>query len=415
MVLRRDKRLRWSRRRTAANSLRLSTSSSMASRWANRSSSDEDDPKLPDDVAVEILKRLPAKSLLRFRSVCRSWRSAIDDPRFVALHLSHSALDASNWYLVSVDWCDRLCSLFSEGPLALPPLSQIAIPFVTPPDCCMIVGSCDGLICVAEISGHGFGRTMYLWNLFTRKHKAVRPSGPEHQFSFMETPHEALGFGFDARSNDYKIVRILYVLDDDGRCFGGMEPRVEIYSLGAHSWRSLACEVPALCQDDPAAFLNGNLHWFASKFGDLGEEEGGYGSIVLFDVAGEVFDEMALPPEEISDADSDALVMSLAVLNNLLAVFISFIKAAVDPELHSVCSVWVMREYGVPQSWTKLYTFKACGVVAGFDGFTKNGELLMELDGGERVSWNPITSQFTNLPLLTEYDLVTVVESLISP
>ncbi|XP_030462495.1 F-box/kelch-repeat protein At3g06240-like [Syzygium oleosum] len=378
---------------------------------------DGDGPKLPQDVVAEILKRLPVESVLRCRCVCRSWRSAVDDPDFAALHLRHSALDASNWHTACLDWCDtvpNLCSLFSEESLTLPPRSQIAIPFVTPPDCSMIVGSCDGLICVAEISGGGFGRTMYLWNLFTRKHRAVRPSGPEHQFSFMETPHEARGFGFDARSNDYKIVRILYVLDDNGRLFGGKEPWVEIYSLRADSWRSLACEVPAFCHDDRAVFLNGNLHWFASKFGDLGDEEGGYGSIVLFDVAGEVFDEMALPPEEISHADSVALVMSLAVLNDLLAVFISFINVALDLELHSVCSVWVMRDYGVPQSWTKLYTFKACGVVAGFDGFRRNGELLMELDGGERVSWNPTTGQFSNLPLSMQCNLVTIVESLVS-
>ncbi|XP_056159104.1 probable F-box protein At1g14315 [Syzygium oleosum] len=65
---------------------------------------DDEDPKLPHDVAVEVLKRLPVESLLRFRCVCRSWRSAIDDPRFVVLHLTYSAPDASYWYLVSLDW-----------------------------------------------------------------------------------------------------------------------------------------------------------------------------------------------------------------------------------------------------------------------------------------------------------------------
>uniref|UniRef100_J3MBN8 F-box domain-containing protein n=1 Tax=Oryza brachyantha TaxID=4533 RepID=J3MBN8_ORYBR len=38
---------------------------------------------IPDDVAEQILLRLPVKSILRFRSVCRSWRAMVADPRFV--------------------------------------------------------------------------------------------------------------------------------------------------------------------------------------------------------------------------------------------------------------------------------------------------------------------------------------------
>ncbi|KAL3735758.1 hypothetical protein ACJRO7_024825 [Eucalyptus globulus] len=95
------------------------------------SSSSDDDPKLPHDVAVEILKRLPARSLLRFRCVSRSWRSTIDDPRFVALHLSHSALDASNWHLV-YDPLQDMCSLLPNASLTRPSKSQIEMPFAAP-------------------------------------------------------------------------------------------------------------------------------------------------------------------------------------------------------------------------------------------------------------------------------------------
>ncbi|CAN6330726.1 unnamed protein product [Urochloa humidicola] len=35
---------------------------------------------LPDDLLVEILSRLPAKSLCRFKLVSRSWRTLIADP-----------------------------------------------------------------------------------------------------------------------------------------------------------------------------------------------------------------------------------------------------------------------------------------------------------------------------------------------
>ena len=43
---------------------------------------------LPEDVLRDILLRLPAKMLCRFRAVCRSWRSFLSDPLFIAAHKS---------------------------------------------------------------------------------------------------------------------------------------------------------------------------------------------------------------------------------------------------------------------------------------------------------------------------------------
>ncbi|KAL3721344.1 hypothetical protein ACJRO7_033782 [Eucalyptus globulus] len=368
--------------------------------------------KLPHDVAVEILKRLPARSLLRFRCVSRSWRSAIDDPRFVALHWSHSALHASSRYLACLDCGDdavqNRCSLFPNGPLARPPSpSQIEIPFVAPANRYALVGSCDGLICVSESSRDGAERAVYLWNLFTRKHKAVRLPRPERRQTLsMGGAHVAQGFCFDAKSNDYCVVRIIRFVGVRRQGFRDRKPRVEVYSLRADSWRTLECEVPLLCHGSSAVFLNGNLHWcsFNGKWD-------GYGSIALFNIAGEVFDEMALP-EEMLLINSLHFVLSVAVLNGLLAVLFSGEEVIERFDFNSECFVWVMRDYGVPESWIKLYTFKATGPVTRFDGFTWNGELLMEIYCKERVSWNPITGQFSILPLSTRYELVPVVESL---
>ncbi|XP_048140309.1 F-box/LRR-repeat protein At2g43260-like [Rhodamnia argentea] len=40
---------------------------------------------LPLDLLRNVLSRLPTKSLLKFRSVCREWRDIIDDPQFAAM------------------------------------------------------------------------------------------------------------------------------------------------------------------------------------------------------------------------------------------------------------------------------------------------------------------------------------------
>ncbi|KAM0825848.1 hypothetical protein ACQ4PT_069272 [Festuca glaucescens] len=43
-------------------------------------------PTLPDDVLVEIFLRLPAKLVLRFRTVCKQWRHLLSDPIFIRDH-----------------------------------------------------------------------------------------------------------------------------------------------------------------------------------------------------------------------------------------------------------------------------------------------------------------------------------------
>ncbi|KAI9127164.1 hypothetical protein K1719_001723 [Acacia pycnantha] len=47
-------------------------------------------PYLPKEIITNILKRLPVKSLLRFRCVCKPWKNLFKTPSFIQEHLSHS-------------------------------------------------------------------------------------------------------------------------------------------------------------------------------------------------------------------------------------------------------------------------------------------------------------------------------------
>ncbi|CAI9784455.1 unnamed protein product [Fraxinus pennsylvanica] len=42
---------------------------------------------LPEEITIEILSRLPVKSLLRFKCVCKTWFSIIQDPKFIDMHM----------------------------------------------------------------------------------------------------------------------------------------------------------------------------------------------------------------------------------------------------------------------------------------------------------------------------------------
>ena len=48
-------------------------------------------PPLPHAIIINILKRLPVKSLLRFQTVCKDWRNLIKTKSFINEHYLHSA------------------------------------------------------------------------------------------------------------------------------------------------------------------------------------------------------------------------------------------------------------------------------------------------------------------------------------
>jgi hypothetical protein len=61
-------------------------------RRRRRSSPPSQNPELSEEIIVEeILVRLPVKSLVRFKSVCKAWRATISDPIFIRAHLRHCA------------------------------------------------------------------------------------------------------------------------------------------------------------------------------------------------------------------------------------------------------------------------------------------------------------------------------------
>lgn len=114
---------------------------------------------------------------------------------------------------------------------------------------------------------------------------------------------------------------------------------VDVYSVKKGLWKRVESSpydhaVPHL---SCGAFVNGVLHWLASS------RERGYRSVIAaFDFAREVFDEMPAP----SDADLEKFVFyKLVVLGGCLCL-VDVGRTRTD--------VWMMKEYGVEESWTKF-------------------------------------------------------------
>ncbi|KAI8537931.1 hypothetical protein RHMOL_Rhmol09G0062500 [Rhododendron molle] len=219
---------------------------------------------IPHEIIFDILSRLPVKSLLRFRSVCKPWLSLISNPQFAKTHLgtksyqggdddddfthhrlvlithpSHNvtglktySLETLRSVLESQQWESAvdLDYLFND-------LDQYVV----------VVGSCNGLICVATRTG-----TIYLLNPSTRKSKRLPDSGikrPRHS-------RDLYGFGFDESNDDYKVVLISH-------SGGGVSAKrnVMVYTLRTDSWRQIGGFPGGVPCNVFGNFLNGLLLW----------------------------------------------------------------------------------------------------------------------------------------------------------
>ncbi|CAI0374808.1 unnamed protein product [Linum tenue] len=88
-------------------------------------------------------------------------------------------------------------------------------------------------------------------------------------------------------------------------------------------------------------------------------------------------------PAEYGDGNGGGYFLSLGELRNCLCIFANYLGESVH--------AWMMKEYGVESSWTKLFSVPNSGLSYHFSlvplGLSMNGdEVLLHLDG-ERLVW----------------------------
>ncbi|XP_062162941.1 F-box/kelch-repeat protein At3g06240-like [Alnus glutinosa] len=372
---------------------------------------------LPNEVIAEILSRLPVKSIIRFRSVSKTWCSLISSPHFIATHLSRALSNpqypsnlvfhhfdyplkkdrspAISIHLLSLDPEIQERSLFIprfDHAVTRDPSDFIGSRCLR--DCMEVIGSSNGLFCLTR----GFD-SYVLCNPSIQK--AI--SFPHPNIGLRRLDTDIHGFGYCPKTDDYKVVRVVYVE-------GTTHSLVEIYTLRSGAWRSFKAPCPPYEFIEPFGptslrniFFNGAVHWPA-RTPDFQRN-----FIVLFDMEDEVFREMAMP-KRLQGKEGKEFLM--AVVDGLLAL----IPYGDDIEDNDM-PVWVMKEYGRAESWTKQFDIKfECGSYSyGLIGFTKNGEVLITDEQGRLCSYERNSEQFWNLHIyeITSWlYLDTYVESL---
>ncbi|CAI9091170.1 OLC1v1026124C1 [Oldenlandia corymbosa var. corymbosa] len=348
-------------------------------------------PNFPDELLVEILSRLPARSLGKFKCVSKSWLSLFSTPQFIKAHLaiasglddySHRSLIFTVLPPNTSAHLKRCSAAISTGILEV---TDIDYPMKSPDKSFWTVGACNGLVCVTVDEKY-----LFLWNPCTKKFKNLPDIDVELKHGF----YMMYGFGYDELHDDYKVVRIFC-------SFVGVafETEVNLYSLKNNSWSRIGDFKGGIPLMDSAHYVNGNLHWAAST--------GLVWNIVSLDLAKLTYGEMERPSFE------DCLdYWAIGVLGGCLSVLYEFAQKGVD--------VWVMKVYGDKDSWTKIVTvpyldypdklgcsWPVC--------LLKNGEILLVIHS-VLVLYCPKSKKFRWYPQINGLEEVSMfVESLISP
>lgn len=276
-----------------------------------------------------------------------------------------------------------------------------------------LVGSCNGLLLV-YVPSNG----LFLCNPSTREYKKI-------EFS-THPPCIIGGLGYDSTNKAYKaVITGNYTKDGSGSIGDNWACEfsttyVIIYNLKSDSWSKIDdfpytffhCEIPSMVNEAP--------HWVVRRGHDYHPIT--Y-VIIYLDLVNEKFKEVPLPDCLLKD---NSKRFELGVLRGCLCI-------SYKCDIDSYFEIWSMREYGVKESWTKLFVLTQPYISLRPLCFTRNyDEVIMHVNDEELVMFNlkgntkrvlafhPVDGDLlypmeVDGNLLYPTEVVTYVESLIFP
>jgi F-box interacting protein len=369
--------------------------------------------ELPDDLVTEIMVWLPVVSLLRFKCVCKSWYALITHQNFIRKHLLHNNNNNRNALFLlktTEDYTeDYVVSTLSYETLQVSLTQPVPPPYfgMAKKVRVYLVGSCNGLVCLHA----NYGLNVVIWNTATKETNVVSNSNLPRYPAGYHTVIDGIGFGFDAKTNDYKILNLLSLYDDPNSIQSKKIVQSEVYSLSADSWRkgdSPPCFLFS-CLRPMDTYINGVASWNASVANWKG--------VLSFDMSDEVFLKTQLPDDVLNDSERHFFL-----LNESIAMAVT--KCSEDHMWYNrgcseVCfDIWLLLEVGVNNSWTRLFTI---GPITGIFrplGSWKNDSMFLEKCYRELVLYDPSTKEVTDLEVgdgqRVSWQIITYTETLVS-
>ncbi|XP_061341819.1 F-box/kelch-repeat protein At3g23880-like [Gastrolobium bilobum] len=311
---------------------------------------------LPDELIVEILLRLPVRSLLRFKCVCKSWLTFISDPQFAKSQFDLATpthrLFLEPAYPPLVVPIDTEASLHDDSAIV-----HLTVPHTLFPSLhsyyLQIYGSCRGFILLRYVNYDN----IFLWNPSTGAQKLLpypHQLVPRYREEFL------YGFGYDSSTDDYLIV--IWVWHTDWKS------DIHFFSFKTNSWnKTEGINFPHGDYLEEifrfGLLLNGALHWLAYPNGSVI-----HNTIVAFDLTERSLLEIPLPHNLTMAMMAECY--NLVVIGGCLSLC-----NELSMETGAMVNIWTMKEYKVQSSWTTTRVSYTCDIGDNFSPlwFTEDG------------------------------------------
>ncbi|GKA76497.1 probable galacturonosyltransferase 7 isoform X2 [Tanacetum coccineum] len=354
---------------------------------------------IPFEIQMEIMKWLPVKPLIQFRSVSKLWKSVIDSSDFIngygarhtqphSLILRYSA-DYSPDVLSYIRLVDDDIKTFKVkqqqefAPFVVSPLLKQFLFY-------KVVGACHGLLCFFGLhKGYNNNCMVAIWNPSIRKSFGI--ALPNFNYLGIHF-HNVFGFGVCPVIRDPTVLNIL--------CANNMPWHVEVFTLSSGVWnvipsgnfprQSIELNYPAT-----QVVIDRFIYWGAREktFTHDGKSTINH-MVVSFDLTVKKFKVVDFPDSLTNSLTKDwFLPVSVSKLRGSLIVS-GYTK--VEEAVH--CGVWVMEH---DASFRKLFTIGA--PIHRILAFKESGEPFFENPNKDGLDvYDPCSQQIKNLGISGE-------------
>ncbi|KAJ4802397.1 F-box and associated interaction domains-containing protein [Rhynchospora pubera] len=198
---------------------------------------------LPTDVITEILLRLPARSLVQVRKVCKLWRSITTTSYFIDMYSKYGFPSRQQYVFVS-DFDRRTISMLEpKSWRVILKLKKCATESLE------LLGSCKGILCLYNYTL----RCVELLNPMTCESITIPKPPMERRYLFY--------MGFDPSRKKFKVICRKRFCNPE---------RWYIYTVGTDArWRHLVSMPDTSCLNCEGIYSDRALHWLGHKNGKM--------------------------------------------------------------------------------------------------------------------------------------------------
>ncbi|KAL9679096.1 hypothetical protein QQ045_016951 [Rhodiola kirilowii] len=282
---------------------------------------------IPNEIIVCILTYLPVKSLLRFKTVSKSWNAIITDPCFVGEHYSRQPsskllmvkrpekeeTDGTHIFPMPLSFDTKLCAHRNVYQSVKSYLSDKYSDM-------LIMGPCFGVYCFLVCNYRERSVKIELCNIATGETKVCRP-----YLNFGEDGVIFCAFGFGCVHNDiisrvpnFKVVKLEYYVEGSS-----LKCSTQVYTSATNSWKSAeSCESFTY---EKGIEVNGVIHWQANSLKATGKK-----FILTFDLQKEVFGKIERPQGTYSAllTKQDQYLSLITTSNDFVDVWVMHVRGS---------------------------------------------------------------------------------------